>query len=147
MKKLALVWLVTVILVSGVTVSNTAWSAEPSGFHGPSPGGFHGPPPGGFHEGGFHEGGSHGHHGSHTSFGVFVGAPFFWGPYYYPYLPPVYAPPVYAPPVYVEQAPPVYITQKPYYWYYCPDLNGYYPYVQSCPRGWLRVIPESPPQR
>ena len=30
--------------------------------------------------------------------------------------------------------------------YYCPD-SGYYPSVQTCPRGWLRVVPGSPPQR
>ncbi len=33
------------------------------------------------------------------------------------------------------------------YWYYCADAKAYYPYVQQCPAGWLRVIPETtPPQ-
>jgi hypothetical protein len=88
------------------------------GFHGPSPG-FHGShfPNGGFHH--FYDG------RFHSSFAVFVGAPFFFGapffPYSYPYYPASYAPP--------RQ-----------YGYYCPDL-GYWPAVQSCPSGWLRVIP------
>ena len=30
--------------------------------------------------------------------------------------------------------------------YYCPD-TGYYPTVQTCPRGWLRVLPGGPPPR
>jgi len=29
--------------------------------------------------------------------------------------------------------------------YYCPDA-GYYPAVKACPQGWLRVVPEPPPQ-
>ena len=28
--------------------------------------------------------------------------------------------------------------------YYCPD-SGYYPSVQTCPRGWLRVVPDGAP--
>ena len=31
------------------------------------------------------------------------------------------------------------------YQYYCPDA-GYYPAVKACPQGWLRVVPEAPPQ-
>ena len=27
------------------------------------------------------------------------------------------------------------------YWYFCPTLNAYYPAVQQCPSGWLRVLP------
>src|ERR1700693_2583337 len=27
------------------------------------------------------------------------------------------------------------------YWYYCPDSGGYYPDVQTCPSGWLQVVP------
>ena len=30
------------------------------------------------------------------------------------------------------------------FWYYCPD-QGYYPYVQSCPKGWLQVAPQPAP--
>jgi len=28
-----------------------------------------------------------------------------------------------------------------YYWYYCRNPQGYYPYVTSCPGGWVQVIP------
>ncbi|HWZ70012.1 MAG TPA: DUF4124 domain-containing protein [Casimicrobiaceae bacterium] len=27
------------------------------------------------------------------------------------------------------------------YWYYCPDSAGYYPDTQTCPSGWLQVVP------
>lgn len=70
--------------------------------------------------------------------------PWFWGPPYpYPY-------PSY-PPVIIERSPPVYIEQpqaipepapQPAYWYYCPESNNYYPYVQRCPTGWQRVEPQ-----
>ena len=49
---------------------------------------------------------------------------------------------------------PVYIEpEQPFYWYYCQDPQGYYPYVESCPSGWMRVVPtprrvaQSPPAR
>jgi len=29
-------------------------------------------------------------------------------------------------------------------WHFCPESNGYYPYVQQCPGGWQRV-PARPP--
>lgn len=43
-------------------------------------------------------------------------------------------------PVYVEKAAPDDIAKEPNAKYYCPDF-GYYPSVQSCPNGWLRVVP------
>ena len=30
------------------------------------------------------------------------------------------------------------------YWYYCTDPAGYFPYVQSCNRAWMAVIPQVP---
>jgi Spy/CpxP family protein refolding chaperone len=30
------------------------------------------------------------------------------------------------------------------YWYYCPNPAGYYPDVQTCPEGWLQVVPNRP---
>jgi hypothetical protein len=124
-KKLALIGLATMALAGWVN-SSSARDGGPHGFHG---GGFHG-------YDGFH---GHGH------VGVFIGVPFFWGPPYYPYPPPVYM--QQPPPVYIEKAPPVYVEKEPYYWYYCPDPSGYYPHVQSCRKPWLRVVPEnSPPQ-
>jgi hypothetical protein len=123
MKRLVLVCLATVALWDGAGVSS-AWGR---GFHG---GGFHG-------HGGFHR-----HGGFHGHFGVFIGAPFFWDPFFYPYG---HYP--YPAPVYIErEPPPVYIQREPYYWYYCSDPSGYYPYIQTCPKGWQRVVP-SPPQQ
>ncbi len=55
-------------------------------------------------------------------------------PYPNPYVPPVVA----APP-----AP----DASPQYWYYCASSRAYYPYVTSCPGGWMQVVPQAaPPQ-
>ena len=104
-----------------------------------------------------------------VSFGL--GFPYYWGwPYYYPaYYEPYYAAPAYAPAYSYYPAPnAVYLDSpsgdaQPYQpysqpqagqpqarpapsrgQYYCPD-TGYYPAVQACPKGWLRVVPEGPP--
>jgi hypothetical protein len=78
-------------------------------------------------------------------------------PYYYPYYPyyaydPYY--PYYDPAsaVAVEQQPEQYADsgqqQSDSYWYYCQDPQGYYPYVKSCPGGWMKVVPQTtPPQQ
>jgi len=54
-------------------------------------------------------------------------------------------------PVVVQQQPPVYVQQEqeePQYWYYCQESQAYYPYVKSCPGGWMKVVPEAaPPQQ
>jgi hypothetical protein len=95
------------------------------------------------------------HHGSRAR--AFVGArvfvgprlwwgsPWWWGPVYPYYV---------APPVVVQQEPPVYLQQpesqpqQPNYWYYCQNPQGYYPYVQQCPGGWMTVVPPTtPPSR
>jgi hypothetical protein len=87
--------------------------------------------------------------GPRVSFGIGIGVPAwgpwwgpgYWGPYYpYPY----YAPPA---PVVVQQAPPVMVqpSPEPSYWYYCQNPQGYYPYVQACPHGWMKVVPPSGP--
>jgi hypothetical protein len=49
--------------------------------------------------------------------------------------------------VVVQQEPPVYVQpeEEPYYWYYCQDPQGYYPYVRSCPGGWMKVVPDVTP--
>jgi hypothetical protein len=72
--------------------------------------------------------------------------PSFWGPRYYYGAPVFYGPP----PVVVPQ-PPVYIqrgSEDSDYWYYCENPQGFYPYIKSCPGGWLKVVPETvPPDR
>jgi len=59
----------------------------------------------------------------------------------------VYAEPV---PVYVQPGQvygPAYgptVAAPPQPWYFCPGVNGYYPYVRECPTGW-QVVPLTPP--
>jgi hypothetical protein len=67
-----------------------------------------------------------------------------FGPRYGNSYPPVAAAPS-PPPIYIQQQkvmPPQ--TQGPatYYWHYCRDPEGYYPYVRNCPGGWLQVVPQ-----
>jgi len=73
--------------------------------------------------------------------GPFWGPSWGWDPYWYP--------PAYQPPVVIQQQPQVYIQPAPpppeAYWYYCPDSKAYYPYVQQCPVGWLKVVPKTAP--
>jgi hypothetical protein len=103
------------------------------------------------------------HHHSRAHVGIWFGAPVFpyYSPYYYPryYYPPAYYPPAYYPPA--VAAPPVYIEQSTApaapapaapsaqnstaYWYYCPDSQTYYPYVQQCASPWQQVVPQSTP--
>lgn len=101
----------------------------------------------------FHPG-LHGYPGghSHSGFGLYLGWPLFsyrYYPYYsYPYNYPYYPPTVIttppAPPVYIEQAKPEVRDYPAGYWYYCRNPDGYYPYVKTCPEGWLRVDPLPP---
>jgi hypothetical protein len=96
--------------------------------------------------------------GTRVYFGVGIGAPYprawvpyraWWGPRYY-WGGPIAAVPYYsAPPVVIQQPPPVYAQpeqpQAEAYWYYCRDPQGYYPYVKSCPGGWMKVVPNPGP--
>lgn len=97
---------------------------------------------------------SYGGHGGHSSFGFYLGSPFYgYGyPYngfpYYPY----YAPPTIVtvqstPPVYIQQSPPAAQQYPAGYWYYCSNPEGYYPYVKTCPNGWQQVEPTPPAPR
>lgn len=108
---------------------------------------------GGYHRGygKYHGGWGHYHHGSGSSYSfgasIVLGPPWYYYPAY-PYYPYYYA----APPVVVQTPPPVYysqpqaqLEQKEAYWYYCQDPQGYYPYVKSCPGGWMRVVPDTTP--
>ena len=74
-----------------------------------------------------------------------LAAPWYSGPYYSPYYYPYY---YSAPPAVIQQQPPVYEErQQPpsQYWYYCQDPKGYYPYVKTCPGGWMKVVPQVTP--
>jgi hypothetical protein len=68
-------------------------------------------------------------------------ASFGYGGYGYGYGWPYY-------PQEVSEAPPAYSEpeqQQPYYWYYCQNPQGYYPYIKSCPGGWMTVVPNVTP--
>ncbi|MBA4372726.1 MAG: hypothetical protein C0402_07650 [Thermodesulfovibrio sp.] len=87
-----------------------------------------------------------------------------WSPGWYPYSYPYFYPYGYGygypygypygygyrePSVVIERSPDTYIeqndTQQEYYWYYCDNPKGYYPYIKRCPDGWKRVLPTPPP--
>lgn len=109
---------------------------------------------GGHRDGGHRDGGYRGHHRSHSSIGFYFGAPL-WDPYprryYDPFYDPFYDPYWNRPLVIEQQSPPVYVQRPPDvvpapapapdYWYYCPGF-GYYPYVPSCNRPWMQVLPQ-----
>ena len=76
----------------------------------------------------------------HGHDGFYLGSPWVWGPY--PYYPPV---PVYPQPrvrLVVQAAPQIDVRQTPGDWYYCADSGSYSPYVQTCPSGWMRGVPQ-----
>jgi hypothetical protein len=154
MKRFAMILLAAVGLVGGIGVASAQMHS--GGSHG---GGFHS---GGFHGGGFHGGGFHGggFHGSRVFVGVGFGAPWWgWWPGYYPLYYPYYGAYGYYPypdyysydyvePSYIQQDDSAYQPRsgpRGEYSYYCPDPAGYYPQVQTCAKGWLRVVPQSAP--
>jgi hypothetical protein len=87
---------------------------------------------------------------THYSFGFNLGIPAYGAPAYGPG--PYWGPPAYyypAPPVVVvPQQPQGYVQQNQQesgYWYYCQNPQGYYPYIKSCPGGWMKVVPDTVP--
>jgi hypothetical protein len=66
--------------------------------------------------------------------------------------PPAVYPPAYYPPAQTYYPPaPTYVPAPPApvvqaYWYYCPALGNYYPYVRDCPGGWQPVLPQPMPR-
>lgn len=79
--------------------------------------------------------------------GIQVGAPWGYMPYYpypypvYHYPPQVVVVPAAPPPVYIEQQQAVPILE-PGYWYYCNEAQAYYPHVKQCPGSWQKVLPQ-----
>ena len=45
-------------------------------------------------------------------------------------------------PAYIEAPAPIAQSAPDGYWYFCAPLGNYYPYVRSCPGGWVRVLPQ-----
>ncbi|MFZ1319507.1 MAG: hypothetical protein WAQ56_09400 [Candidatus Nitrotoga sp.] len=83
----------------------------------------------------------------------YYGTSYYGAPYYYPPAPVYY--PVAQPETvtYIERSDePQIDTQEASndspqnaqasWWYYCVDAKAYYPYVNQCPGGWLRVAPQ-----
>lgn len=151
MKRFVLLLLTILLLFaipSGYAGGGHGGGGHGGGGHG---GGGHG---GGGHGGGGHYGGGHGgghgggYYGGHSSFylgyGGYYPAPYYYYPYY-SYYPTYYPTRVVAnepatQTVYVEKS----AQAEPYYWYYCTDPKGYYPHIERCPTGWLKVVPRSP---
>lgn len=94
---------------------------------------------------------SPGHSHGHFSGSIWIGPSWgLWDPFWYPYYPyPSYR--YYTPPtVVVPQEPQEYILPESQqretdYWYFCRNPEGYYPYVERCPSGWMRVVPDMTP--
>ena len=145
--------LIACAIVAATSVTTAA--AQPARGHGGNWSGGHGSWSGhGASRGGhdWHGGGRgnrwHGSHGFRGYGSVYLGWPgYWWGPSYWPsyYSPSYYyydypAYPYGAYPggdVYVEPVAPAPSAAQ----WYCPDA-GYYPTVRTCPRGWLRVVPD-----
>jgi len=130
MRKLAAISFLAITLILVVAVASDARGA---GAQGGGRGGGHG-----------HGGHGHGfHHGGHGRVFIGVGPAFWWDPFYpYWYSPPYYygyEPSFVEPPVYV-QAPQ---TPEQGYWHYCMSAQAYYPSVQMCAEGWVKVAPKS----
>ena len=171
MKRFAMILLAAVGLVGGIGVASAQMHGGSHGGGGWSGGHSAGSWSGG-HSGGNWSGGSwhgggnwHGGHGSRVFVGFGFGAPWWgWWPGYYPYsgyysgYPYYSAYPYYAdypygydyaPQGYVQRDAPTYTQPRSFqggeYSYYCPDPAGYYPEVQTCAKGWLRVVPQNAP--
>jgi len=147
---------VTLMLLGSVP-AGTVW-ADRGGHHGRH----------GHHNHGHHNHGHHHHGGGYGGYGGYgvalgmgllgygLGSYFGGRPSYgypatgyapgYGYAPAYgYAPPVAPPPVYVQRQDVVNVQAQPQasnYWHYCRNPEGYYPYVKSCPGGWLQVVPQ-----
>jgi len=119
---------------------------------------------GGYRGGSGYHGGYYGgrYYGGHYGHGHYYGgyyypywySSFYWGfpilgwPYAWPYAYSSYGGWPYYPSEATEP-PPAYsepAQQQTYRWYYCQDPKGYYPYVKSCPSGWIEVEPKPPRQ-
>jgi hypothetical protein len=129
MKKYFVIFLITIsLLFSSVVI------AGPPPYHGGYGGGYHG---------GYYGHDSHGSAywwGPALGLGLGLGAGWLiWGPPVYNYPPPQT--------IIVQQPPVVYQAPEPNYWFYCQNPTGYYPYVQTCPSGWMKVVPQPGPPK
>ncbi len=156
--KVRLILTLIITLLVGASTSEAVYAA----------GGWRGG--GGWHAGGGWRGGGGWNRGGRV--GIYLGAPigfnfgyypysyygasYYGSPYYYSPAPAYYPPVQSAPVIYTErrdnlqirmQEAPRNLSQnvQASWWYYCVDSNAYYPYVNKCPGGWLRVAPQPAP--
>ncbi len=145
MRTLRIILILSVVFFVAISPPMYAWAAHGGWGHG---------------HGGWHYGGHYGWHsgwGYHGGYYPYWHYPYYWGwggvylgwPYVgwpygvyagYPYMGWPYYPPA------VTEAPQPYTApdqQQPEYWYYCQNPQGYYPYVKSCPGGWIPVVPDA----
>lgn len=88
----------------------------------------------------------YGQHGRYSHLGIVIGAPLIWPPYpYYYSYPHTQVVVERQPQIYVQREVPAVQAAPSNYWYFCPDTRSYYPYAQSCPSGWLQVVPQTAP--
>jgi len=126
---------------SGATWARGGYSHRHSHLNlGISVGGYYSNP--GFYGSGFYGSGFYGpSFYGYRSYGY--PGPFFNAPLYS--YPPTVVVPV-TPPIYIQQEQPKPVQPQANYWHYCQNPEGYYPYVKTCPGGWLQVAPEPPAQ-
>jgi hypothetical protein len=103
---------------------------------------------GGYPYGGYHYWGHPNRSNVYFSGGIWVDP--LWGPWWWGPAWPTYYPYYSTPPVVIQQSPTEYIQRNQEaegadYWYYCRTPEGFYPYVQRCPNGWMKVAPSSVP--
>lgn len=104
----------------------------------------HNSPGSGWHgrAGGFHQPGARPWHDGHWVNGRHGGRLGWWwvaGGTWHLYPEPVYPyPDPFGPPSVALVNPPVPEAQ---YWYYCEAAQAYYPYVATCPGGWMQMQP------
>ena len=99
---------------------------------------------GGSHANGWHGGGWYGGWYG-TGLGIYLGEqayPGVWPHACYSTYPGYDPYPVYASGSTTVYAEPEQQVAPAYYWYYCADPTGYYPYVQNCNDAWLPVVPQ-----
>ena len=143
-------WIYLIIVLFALAANDAVWARGSHGHRhshinlGIRLGGYYNSP-------GFYGYGGYGGYGGYSRYG-YGGYGFGGYGYGYPfYYPPTYAyPPTVVvpatPPVYIQREQPQSVQPQTNYWHYCQNPEGYYPYVKSCPGGWLRVAPQPPAQ-
>jgi hypothetical protein len=135
-KYISIALMAVALMVAGSTPSYAFHGGHGGGHVGGGAWGEHGGGRGGWGHGGWGHGGWWG--------GGWWG-PGWWGVDYYPYYPYYDEPPVVIQPPSDTYNQPTPQAEEPNYWYFCQASKAYYPYVSTCPSGWVKVVPSPPP--